>query len=246
MITSCQVEDLRSFSKDKGTITLDLSAVTDFGVGTKAVNEADYKAVNNYKVQILKSGEATPIEEFLYKDKPTSVELENGSYTIKAFYGTDAVSSRDAFYVEGSTTFNVQGDEQPLSFTCEPVCGKVVVAFDASMATYYSDYSVKYSSTTLGNSTVIWAKDDTEPWYLKLASGGETVTATISLTAKSEYQTGKTAELVRTYKLERNKAWTLQIAPSYNSSEGTLGISIKVDESTNDHEIDVVIPSEWI
>ena len=37
---------------------------------------------------------------------------------------------------------------------------------------------------------------------------------------------------------------TLKIAPSYES--GKLGIGVIIDESTNDHEVEITVPSEWI
>ena len=40
------------------------------------------------------------------------------------------------------------------------------------------------------------------------------------------------------------KLWTLNISP--NQNDGSLGIVIEVDETTNDQEIDIVVPSDWI
>lgn len=247
LITSCQVEDLTSFSKGKGTVALDLSTTANFNTETKAVNEDDYRNLNNYTVQILKVGENDPVKTYKYEEIPSSIELNNGAYTVKAFYGTDAeAASRTGFYVEGSSTFNLNGEtDKSVSLACTPTYGKVKVEF-TTMDTYFSDYYVVYSTSALGSSTTAkWAKADTEPWYLKLNKEGETVTATIYLVPKSEYQT-KAATVVRTYELAPNKAWTLQVAPSYNDKTGQLGVSIKIDEGTNDIPVDIVIPSEWI
>ena len=84
---------------------------------------------------------------------------------------------------------------------------------------------------------------------VRLPSGGETVTATIHLTAKKEYEPAgdaKEGTVVKTYKLSRNKSWTLSVAPNYSSSFGQLGIKITIDETTVDHEIPIEIPTEWI
>ena len=247
LMTSCQVEDLTSFSKGKGTIALDLSATASFNTETKAVNEGDYKNLDNYTVQFLKVGESDPVKTFKYAEIPASVELDNGAYTVKAFYGTNTdAASRTGFYVEGSNSFNLNGEtDKSISLTCTPTYGKVKVEF-TEMDTYFSDYYVTYSTSALGSSsTAKWSKADTEPWYLKLNNGGETVTATIYLTPKSQYQS-KAATVVRTYDLAPNKAWTLQVAPSYNDKTGQLGVSIKIDEGTNDIPVDIVIPSEWV
>lgn len=247
LITSCQVEDLASFSKGKGTVTLDLSATAGFNTETKAVNEDDYRNLNNYTVQILKVGESDPVKSYKYEEIPSSIELNNGAYTVKAFCGTETgAASRTGFYVEGSNSFNLYGEtDKSVSLTCTPTYGKVKVEFN-EMDTYFSDYYVVYSTSALGSSTTAkWAKADTEPWYLKLNKEGETVTATIYLTPKSQYQT-KAATVVRTYELAPNKAWTLQVSPNYNDVTGKLGIAITIDEKTNDQSIDIVIPSEWI
>lgn len=247
LMTSCQGEDLVSFSKGKGTISLDLSANANFNVETKAVDETEYSKIDEYTVQILKSGESNVLQSFKYKDKPASITLDNGAYTMKAFYGSDTeAASRTGFYVEGSTVFNVQGEtDKAVSLSCTPTYGKVKVEF-SKMDTYFSDYYVVYSTTALGSSkTATWAKADTEPWYLKLNKAGEKVTATIYLTPKSEYQT-KTATVVREYELLPNKAWTLQVAPSYNDKTGQLGISITIDEGTNDIPVDIEVPAEWV
>ena len=75
------------------------------------------------------------------------------------------------------------------------------------------------------------------------------MTATIHLTAKKEYEPAgdaKEGTVVKTYKLLRNKSWTLNVAPNYSSSFGQLGIKIGFDETTVDHEIPIEIPAEWI
>lgn len=247
LMTSCQVEDLTSFSKGKGTIALDLSATASFNTETKAVNEGDYKNLDNYTVQILKFGSTDPVKFFTYGEKPASITLDNGAYTMKAFYGSNIdAASRTGFYVEGSEAFNVNGEtDKSVSVACLPTYGKVAVEF-SEMDTYFSDYYVLYSTSALGSNTAKWAKADTEPWYLKLNKEGETVTATIYLIPKSEYQI-KTGTVTKTYTLAPNKAWTLQIAPSYNDKTGKLGIiTITIDESTNDIPLDIVVPSEWI
>lgn len=111
------------------------------------------------------------------------------------------------------------------------------------MATYFSNYSVIYETEALKatGSTAIWQKDDTDPWYLKVNEKGESVTATISFTRLSD---GKSASVEKTYTLAPGKSWTLNIAPQDNN--GSLGITVTIDESTDDEEIDIEVPSEWI
>lgn len=253
-LASCQQEELggRVVAEGSGTLRLDL--MTDAGFAsatkTKVVDEVEYKNLNQYTVQILDMNNNLK-KEFIYSANPEPVTLDNGSYLVKAFYKgggvtADAKSSRAGFYVEGSSIANVEGEDTTVSFTCSPVCGKVKTVFGEKMADYFDDYYVEYKTSS---ATVRWEKADTDPWYLWLPSGGETVTATIHLTAKKEYEPAgdaKEGTVVKTYKLSRNKSWTLNVAPNYSSSFGQLGVKITIDETTVDHEIPIEIPTEWI
>ena len=50
-----------------------------------------------------------------------------------------------------------------------------------------------------------------------------------------------------TFKLERNKAYKLHVSPKYTATgNGQLGISITIDERTNDIEIPIEVPITWI
>ena len=246
-LASCQQEELGGVpvAKGTGTITLELNAQPGFASGskTKAVDEAAYKDKNGYTLQIL-SGDNIK-DEFLCKDRPVSIELEEGAYKLKAFYGKEQVVSRNEFYVYGEKAFGVKGGDQDksVSVECVPTCAKVQVDFDETMATYFSDYKVVYDTKALnGSTTATWAKGDTEPWYLKVDKAGETVKATITLTPKAEYET-KEASVVQTKTLSPNQGWTLKVKPNYN--HGQLGLEITIDETTEDKPIDIVIPPTW-
>ena len=250
LLNSCQVEDLNSFTSGKGSVALNLSTSTTFDVKTKAVDESAYKIAGNYTVNILKAGTNEVVNTFKYADKPASISLDNGAYTIKAFYGSDAQpASRTDFYVVGSANFNVNGEtNKAVSVACKPTYGKVITEF-TNMDTYFSDYYVVYTTSKVTDASVKWLKGDNAttpgPWYLKLNEGGEKVTATIHIVPKNEYQT-KAVKLVKEYQLAPNQAWTLKVSPSYNNTTGQLGVAITIDETTNDVPVDIIIPSEWI
>lgn len=241
--TSCSSNE--EISNSKGFVQLSVKADATFStIASRAINEDNYKNVNNYQIQILNSSDNKVVKEYAaLSEVPEKIELNNGSYTLKAFYGTDSEASRTSFYVEGTSTFSIQGEAQSVNVDCTPVCGKVITRFDPSMADYFSDYYVTYETPNLSaaGKTAIWAKEDTEPWYLKVDKAGEQVKAMIVVTRKSD---NKTSKVEKVYTLARNKSWTLQIAPQDNN--GNLGIVIEVDDSTNDQEIDIVVPSDWV
>lgn len=240
-VQSCSSADEPANAADgTGSIVLSVTSQTAF---TKAVDESAYGNVNNYTVQIL-NDQGGVAKEFLYSEKEEKISLNNGSYTLKAFYGTDSNASRDGFYVEGSSTFQINGGPvQQVSVACAPTCGKVAVKFASNMDEYFSDYSVVYETAALkaAGSTAVWAKGDIEPWYLKVDPKGETVTARIQVTRLSDQ---KTATVEKTYTLAPNRSWTLSIAPQDNN--GSIGIEITVDESTDDENIDIEVPSDWV
>lgn len=244
LLTACSQDENGEMPKAAtGSIRLGVSAQAAF---TRAVNENEYTNTDNYTVQILQGEQVK--EEFKYADgKENSYELPNGTYTLRAFYNQeykDVAASRNGFYVEGEQNFQIQGTETTATVTCEPTCGKLVTKWDAEMGTYFSDYSVTYETAALKaeSKTATWTSTDTEPWYVKLPQEGEDVKATITVTRKSD---NKTAEpMVKTYTLKPNKSWTLSIAPVVNN--GNLGLSITINEATNDQEIDITVPSDWI
>ena len=84
-LASCQQEELGGVpvAKGTGTITLDLVADAGFSSNskTKAVDEAVYKNLNQYTVQILDMDDNVK-REFTYSANPESVTLDNGSYLV--------------------------------------------------------------------------------------------------------------------------------------------------------------------
>ena len=261
LMSSCTTEsnilgDKEPASGKQGTVTLNLSSTAGFEAQTRAVNENDYRNLNNYTVQLLKSS-GEKIDEFSYsaKDYKLPYTLDLGSYIMKAFYGQEKDASRDVFYSVGQTVFTVKADQtEAVSVVCEPTCGKISAVFDNAMATYFDEYKVTYSGTeALGAKTLDWLASDTAPWYVKLNATGETMHYAIYLRAKDDYLTNvdgnklteKTIE--GNFVLKRNTAHKLTIAPTYTpTGTGGLGIQITIDESTNDQDITLDVPISWV
>lgn len=271
LVASCTSESEEpGLASGKGYLSLDLISGTEFETGTRAVNEAAYKNTDDYMVTI-KKGQSVVFgpDKFSVLKTQLPKEFENGSYEIIAEYGKEFASSRDDFYVVGSQVFSVgstnsdqtqnsRTNPERVNLVCSPTCGKVSVAFDAEMATYYTSYLVAFSGTeAMGTGSAVWNKTDDAPWYLKLKAGdaGETITYTIHLDAKEEFATlvangskvVTDAQVVGTFTLKRNTAYKLNIAPSYQpTGEGGLSIIITIDESTNDKPIEVEVPVTWV
>lgn len=264
LATSCLSEDHdlnpvqeQTQEKQVGQFRINLSADASFSAQTRALNEATYRNTNNYNVQLLSSAGAVLLEakaSELSANLPKTLEI--GTYTVRAFYGTERNASRNDFRVEGSTTFDIKANENSqVNVNCLPTCGKVLVNFSDDMATYYNDYNVTFGGTTaLGSETFAWAKDDADPWYILLGENGESLNYTINLTAKDSYlhvdaNGNKTsaATATGTFTLQRNRAYKLTVKPNYTqTTEGGLSVTITIDESTNDKPITIEVPVNWI
>ena len=244
--------------KQTGTLKLSLNADAAFQTQTRALNEADYRNVANYTVQLINTANQNVLLECRGSELSQNLpkELEGGSYEVKAYYGTESAASRNDFRVEGSEVFTIHANDQTtVTVNCLPTCGKVSVVFDSEMATYYNDYSLTFGGTeALNGTTLAWSKTDTDPWYVKLNESGETLTFTVSVTAKDEYahldgtgakQTSGTA--TGTFTLARNEGHKITVTPTYTpTTEGGLSITITIDESTNDRPVTIEVPVSWI
>lgn len=227
-----------------GTVSLSISTDTQFK--SRAVDESLYMNLENYTVQILKDGQVVSGMEWKYGDIPQElIKLSNGDYELNAFYGEDKAASTTGMYVEGIKTFNVNSDQSQVEVTCQPVCARVKVEFDAKMAEYYQDYLVAFHTLALVNenddldASFVWTKSNMDPVYLKV-NQKESVKAVITLVDKKS----KTTTVDKSYELSPNEALKMKIVPTV--SQGNLGISIEIDETTNDIPVDIEIPSEWV
>lgn len=244
-----------------GSISLNLNADASFGAQTRALNESDYRNVSNYQVQVFNNDNpTTPIVDCKYSNLESEMpsSFAPGTYTVKAFYGTERPYSRNEFYVEGVKDNVVvnPGDEANVALTCLPTCGKISVAFDSKMATYYDQYDVSFSqAVAFSGSSIAWSANDNEPWYVHLNAGGETLRYTINLVAKEDYaytddKGNKKNEgtVTKEFSLERNRSYKLNIKPDYTAmTEGGLEIIIEIDDETNTPiDVPVVVPIEWL
>lgn len=254
-LSACTSDDGLSSPSEtgQGQLMLNLVSGTKFTEDTRAVNENDYKITDKYTVVVI---DANNIEKLnclgseVASKMPLTMPI--GSYTIKAFYGTETHASRNSFYVYGETQGSIKAEQkESVEVNCTPTCGRITVNFDEGMSTYFSDYKVTFKGTeALGETDIDWNKDDTEPWYVKLKGGteGEEITFTITTTTKNEY-IDKTQEATKTGKftLKRNYAYKMNVNVTYNpTTQGDLKITVTIDESTNDKPVDIEVPVDWI
>ena len=252
--TSCISNDLGL--ETGGSLNINLNPRNDF-VQTRALSESSYRNTSNYRVKVVSTSNNNTVVDCLASELSNNLpkQLPFGTYEVSAVYGNEHAASRDEFLMTGSSIVTIKGNETTTAtVNCKPTCGKVSVEFASDMATYFSDYNVVFKGTSLLNgSTFAWSKTDTEPWYVGLNSEGETINYTITLTANEDFVFDNnsadhgTHTVTGSFSLSRNCAHKLKVKASYNpSSEGGMGITITVDESTNDTPVDINIPISWI
>ena len=239
MLTACSSEeDSLQIPEGKGYVKLNLT--TDAGFQTKAaLDESTYQNKDNYTVQIL-DDEGSIVKNWKYTEIPEDlIELANGSYVLKAFCGEDKNASTTSMYVEGTSDFDIDGDEKEVSVTCAPVCARVTIVGEG-MDELFSDWSAMIGTKAQDGSFYKYSKDG-DPVYLKVEKD-EAISVNFTLTQKSN---SKITTINKTYTVNPNEALKITLKPA-TSENGNLGISIKIDGSTNDYKIDIAIPSNWI
>ena len=220
-------------------VTFSLSANTSFSATSgRSVDEDYYSTLSNYTVELEEYGEI--LYEWTGEDMPSSLELTNGAYTLLAYCGEDEAASTESMYVYGETVFNINSSDESVSVSCLPVCAKVTVNFDESMDTYFSDYSMTFSTSALGSDTWTWEADETGPVYLKV-DDDESVAATINMT---HIETGATSAKDLTLTLSPAVSQTVNVSTQEYSGDIT-GITITIDTETTEETIEIDIPSEW-
>lgn len=264
VVSSCLSEEQDFGQKQDpdgyGLVNIDLSSSAVFKVNnlpSRSVVESDYENTNNYLVEIKdKDGKIVENCKFSELGSKMPLKLPIGACTVNASYGKELAVSRDEFYMFGTTTVNVGSNANTsVNVDCYPTCGKIAVIYDASMAEYFDSFSTELGGTEkLGNSKFSWNQNDVEPYYVALKSGdGETITYTITLVSKDEYEYAdgdakkKSAVVSGSFSLKRQDFYSLRVKANYTpAAQGSVNLTIEIDDSTDDKAYNWTVPVEWI
>ena len=241
LFASCS-SDTEELLNESGTGFVSFSIQANAGFQTTRAASEDYEDVNNYTVQILQNDKVVDTCEWQYDEVPDEIELPNGDYTLKAFYGTDEAVSSEAPYMEGMENFTVSGNLRKVEVSCKPTSAKVSVEFDEKMDEYFSDYSVSITTKALTKGQT-WEKDDSEDIYYLKVEEKEQIKMEISLTNK---ETEESFKSTKTYTVSPSDYKNYTIAPKASESDdGSLSITISFNDETTNHEVDITIPADW-
>lgn len=242
LFASCS-SDTEELLNESGTGFVSFSIQANAGFQTTRAASEDYEDVNNYTVQILQGNKIVGDScEWEYSKLPDEIELPNGEYTLKAFYGKEEAISSTAPYVEGTKDFEVSSNLQKVEVSCKPTSAKVSVEFDEKMDEYFSDYSVSITTKALTKGQT-WGKDDSEDIYYLKVEEKEQIKMEISLTNK---ETEESFKSTKTYTVSPGDYKNYTIAPKASESDdGSLSITISFKDDTTNHEVDITIPADW-
>lgn len=117
-----------------------------------------FQNADNYAVEVIQNGAV--LKSFLFKDMPLISDLTAGTYSVKAYLGTNVNAAFDSLYVEGYQDFSLNdGDKKDVVLTCIPANVKVNVNYSDDLFTYYSDCSVGLKTSHLEESFKIEKPD---------------------------------------------------------------------------------------
>lgn len=242
-------EENRDLGKGKMMIDLssDISYSATNGSRTRAMDLTPYKDVANYTVE-LKDASGNVMQSELYSEMELSQEIAPGTYTVRAYYGENVNADYDRLYVEGSQTFTVaKGENKTVSFVCVPANVKINLKYSDDFFTYYSDCTVGLKTQYLAEALKMTKNDAGRDLFLK-AGSNEALTLTFELKDKNGITVTPADFESRGLTIQPRDFLTITIQPKLINIDGgqISGISVTIDNGTQEENIDITLPDEFM
>lgn len=253
VLAGCSAEeDGPQVADGEGLLRLDIEAATAFKTTTRAIDEAEYKNTDNYTIKITNVSSEGEVYNGKLSEMELPMNLTVGAYNVLACYGEefkDADATAEGFYVEGTTTIQVEsGKDATAKVTCGPVsAAKVTVIYDKALDEYFSNYTTSFTTAALtaNKKVAVWGKADTDPLYLKVNTN-EKITGTLSFTPKSDSNVEPQTMTVNPT-LSPGQWYEVSVKPKESTStDGTLNLTITISSEVETEEIDITIPADWV
>lgn len=236
--SSCDNEE--GYLKGHGTVYLQLQADTTFTASekTKATDGFDeFKNVSNYSVEISKGEEVVTSYE-KYSDMPTSIDLEAGTYQLKAFLGDLLPAKFEAPYFAGTTKFQVEANKKTsASVTCALANTKVSVSYSDDFVEAYPDYSLSMT-TAHTTEALVFKKGETRSAYFQADSTGQKLNMSMSLTSLENEKTTFTPSAITIKPREDVKL----LFKTDGEAVSGVKLEITIDGSTADTTMNIGVP----
>lgn len=230
-----------------GSLQLSLGAdTTGVRKGTVATKAAgvldefnDFLDEKEYRVQVYQGSDT--LESVLYKDFPEKLEMKEGSYTLRAFKGSDLPAAFNNPYFEGSQEFAIkEGMKTPLDVTCKLANARISLAYSEAFRKVYTDCTVSLSTSYI-NDVFLVPQTETRAAYLQTGKEGTALDIAVSLKRPSwsEAQTYTVTDPAIT--LEPRESVTLVLDTDGKTGDG-LALSIVLDDTMVELELEEGIP----
>lgn len=201
--------------------------------------------VSDYTVQILDEAEKVVDEYKRYESMPSTIELPEGSFILKAFKGSDKAASFESPYFEGRTSFVVRDQmNTSVGVTCKLANARVTIESTPDFDKIYSDYIVDFSTDYIEeedsvNGSFAVSKGEERPLYLRTGQDGTDVGITVYV--KKPGETEFTAFYVSDpLKLEPRQS--VRVLLSLSETNQGIGIDIMLDDTLTKLSITTEIP----
>ena len=188
--------------------------------------------VSDYTVQILDEAEKVVDEYKRYESMPSTIELPEGSFILKAFKG-----GRTSFVVRDQMNTSV-------GVTCKLANARVTIESTPDFDKIYSDYIVDFSTDYIEeedsvNGSFAVSKGEERPLYLRTGQDGTDVGITVYV--KKPGETEFTAFYVSDpLKLEPRQS--VRVLLSLSETNQGIGIDIMLDDTLTKLSITTEIP----
>lgn len=222
----------------KGEGSVDFKLNTVYGVSPKSGNPASelYLNPDDFAVEIFNSNNVKIKKWNKYSEIGNPVKFNTGSYIFKAYYGDSTATGFDVVYFAGKTDFTVEGQvHKAISVTCVQSNVQMKLIWGENLVADYQDYTVKVYREGFAD-TLSFIKPETRSGYIPAGILKFKIYLTDKEGKKRVY-----ASSSMDLDAKPNDFITLTVntkeAPSYD-----VGLSFKIDSSTDDREIEVVVP----
>ena len=185
-LAGCEKESAFKFNTEEGKLNCESISV-DYVNRNKTVRAGEDEtaqpavSIGDFQVQILKSGNDTPVNSFKYSEMPGIVTLPVGTYKATASYGDNPEAGWNCPYYYGeSTDFEIMENEitSGIKIDCKLGNIRVEVAFDTNGLSSVTDTKVVVKARD--NAELTFTDKTKASGYFKFVEENTTLIATFS------------------------------------------------------------------
>lgn len=235
--SSCSRKEEALYSPGMGGVMIDLT--TDLPATKSGVTEETLSA-DDFKVEVINPDGVifkrwNTFAEYKAEQEETGFQMNaGGPYRLRAMYGDSTAYGFDAVYFIGEQEFTVLPQETTeVQVICRMGNVKVAVRYGDNIRKNYSDFKATVYNE---GGSLVFGKDCTEPGYLTAGELSVYIELTDHDGKKWYFQNGSTISAAA------GDFVTLKVDTEY-IPEMNVSLTVKVDSSTERHDIGVTLPS---